>query len=401
MVRSHVLRWSFIGAIAVLAAVIGPAAGVPSSAVAASGCADIDGDGVVHAMDMTYLAAYFAGTVPPAPPQVDLTKDGSISGGDIGSMFSQFDTVTSCQTSPLPKTTMSGGGLVVDANGENAYASDETVEVSRYVLLGSGSFHISVRLTTNPGIVGYQVRLHWDEGVLDLNPRTASENNVWVPNVSPSPESLQVQGPPDDGAGNDAYIELVTAPLKKPESSLLVVPLAQFAFTCQAAGTATIDLSDPGNHTNLVDYPPATEYAPTLTSAQIVCLTPGSDDDQDGCTNAQELGPNERLGGRRDPLSHWDFIDQWIGGAKDRAISGGDIAASVARFGQLRPGGTPTKQEALAEALTPPTNQHGYHASADRNGAIPPEPWDLLPPNGSISAGDHVAVVQSYGHSCM
>jgi hypothetical protein len=39
---------------------------------------------------------------------------------------------------------------------------------------------------------------------------------------------------------------------------------------------------------------------------------------------------------------------------------------------------------------------------ADRNGAIPGQnPWNLAPPDGSVSAGDIAAVVAQYGHSCL
>jgi hypothetical protein len=33
------------------------------------------------------------------------------------------------------------------------------------------------------------------------------------------------------------------------------------------------------------------------------------DTDKDGCTDAQELGPNHALGGQRDPTNFWDFFD--------------------------------------------------------------------------------------------
>ena len=124
------------------------------------------------------------------------------------------------------------------------------------------------------------------------------------------------------------------------------------------------------------------------------------DPDQDGCTTGAEAGQTPGQGGERDPLSLWDVADQWTGGGKDRSVVIGDIGAVIARFGTTR-GSAPTKQEAIDEALTPPLDMTGYHASADRSGLNPNGgPWDLYPPDGSIVIGDIGAVVAQFGHSC-
>lgn len=127
-----------------------------------------------------------------------------------------------------------------------------------------------------------------------------------------------------------------------------------------------------------------------------------TDDDGDGCYTAVELGSNPALGGLRDPSSFWDFMDVWTNDppARDKNVSIGDIGAIVTRFGTMR-ATPPTKPEALAEALTPPTDMTSYHADYDRNGSIPgQDPWDLQPPNGVISIGDIGAAVTQFGHSC-
>jgi hypothetical protein len=116
--------------------------------------------------------------------------------------------------------------------------------------------------------------------------------------------------------------------------------------------------------------------------------------DFDGCSNQREAGTNELQGGDRDPLSFWDFMDQWIAGTRDKAVSGGDIGAVVARYG--------SSGSQNGNPLTPPVSMTGYHVTADRNGSIPgQDPWDLSPPNGTISGGDIGVVVYQYGHSCM
>jgi len=125
------------------------------------------------------------------------------------------------------------------------------------------------------------------------------------------------------------------------------------------------------------------------------------DTDRDGCSDGREVGPNQVAGGQRDPNSFWDFMDQWIGGARGRTVNIGDIGAVVARFGTVRPAGAPAKQEALTEALIPPTDMFGYHPIADRSGADPSQnPWNLLPPDGAITLGDAGAVTAQFGHTC-
>ena len=127
------------------------------------------------------------------------------------------------------------------------------------------------------------------------------------------------------------------------------------------------------------------------------------DGDNDGCTDAQELGPSAALGGRRDPNYFWDFYDVPIGTPpeRDRAVTIGDIGAVVARFGRFRDP-APSKEEALTEALTPPVDQTSYHTAFDRS---PPEQgadvWDAGPPDGQITIGDVGSAVAQFGHSCI
>ena len=126
------------------------------------------------------------------------------------------------------------------------------------------------------------------------------------------------------------------------------------------------------------------------------------DSDGDGCTDAQEFGPQVSLGGQRNPYDFWDFFDTPAGAplARDKVISVGDIGGVVARYGTSRES-PPTTEEALVEALTPPTDLTSYHPAFDRSGSDPAaNPWNLLPPDGIISAGDIGAVVVQFGHTC-
>jgi hypothetical protein len=145
--------------------------------------------------------------------------------------------------------------------------------------------------------------------------------------------------------------------------------------------------------------PPATS-TPTPTSTPT--KQPAGDTDGDGCTDTQENGLSEALGGRRDYLYFWDFMDVYTGEppVRDKTVTAGDIGGVIARFGTFHEPPL-TKGEALAEALTPPTDLNGYHPAYDRSGSDPEaNPWNLLPPDGSISAGDIGAVVIQFGHTC-
>ena len=131
------------------------------------------------------------------------------------------------------------------------------------------------------------------------------------------------------------------------------------------------------------------------TDADTITNGADPDDDNDGCTDLQELGTDPLTGGRRSPHHAWDFMDQYTGSplAKDRVVAIADVAAVVARFGANgNPNGDPF--------VTPP-NATGYHTSADRGGSIPGQNlWNLEPPNGSVSVGDIGAAVAQFGHSC-
>jgi hypothetical protein len=91
---------------------------------------------------------------------------------------------------------------------------------------------------------------------------------------------------------------------------------------------------------------------------------------------------------------------------RDRAVSGGDIAATVARFGSndAGPGAFDRNSDPVSTpnpAVVPSGNRQNYHPAYDRGGSIlGGDPWDLLPPNGSISGGDIAALVVQFGHSC-
>ena len=114
------------------------------------------------------------------------------------------------------------------------------------------------------------------------------------------------------------------------------------------------------------------------------------DDDNDGCSDEQELGPDERLGGRRDPHNFWDFFDP----NRDRAVGLLDFLAVLRHFNTA---GDPSTLD--PDGPEPPPGE--YWALADRGGQAPGgDPWDELPANGSIGLADFLSVLRQFGHTC-
>jgi hypothetical protein len=134
----------------------------------------------------------------------------------------------------------------------------------------------------------------------------------------------------------------------------------------------------------------------------------GTDSDDDGCTDAQEDGLSPQAGGMRDPDNFWDFFDVPTGSPlhRDHAITVGDVGGVVGRFGSND--ATPSTFDRDSDPLTTPNAavvpsgaRANYHPAYDRGGATPGgDPWDLQPPDGSITAGDIASAVVQFGHSC-
>jgi hypothetical protein len=138
------------------------------------------------------------------------------------------------------------------------------------------------------------------------------------------------------------------------------------------------------------------------TDGDTILNSDDTDDDNDGCTDVQEGGSSPSLGGERSAHNFWDFFDVPAGESpeRDKMVNIIDISAVILRFGTVSDP-PPTKEEAFAEAFTPPPDLTSYHAAFDRGGPIPGENlWNLLPPDGSINIIDIAAAVIQFGHTC-
>lgn len=109
------------------------------------------------------------------------------------------------------------------------------------------------------------------------------------------------------------------------------------------------------------------------------------DQDGDGCTDWEELGPDQTKGGLRDPFNPWDYYDVQGsgGGPKDKRIDApNDLLGVMYKYG-LHQG------------------DQGYDAAYDRGPRIGPNAWNLGPPDNSIDLpNDILGVGFSYQHNC-
>jgi hypothetical protein len=108
-------------------------------------------------------------------------------------------------------------------------------------------------------------------------------------------------------------------------------------------------------------------------------LYPDVDGDGDGCTNQLEVGPDETLGGRRDPTNPHDFYDVTGDGNIDLS---NDYFAVLALYGK---------------ATATPGYDDFYDRGPTPTGA---DAWDVSAPDGIIDAIDLNGVINSVGHSC-
>ncbi len=106
---------------------------------------------------------------------------------------------------------------------------------------------------------------------------------------------------------------------------------------------------------------------------------PPGDMDGDGCADAKENGPDETLGGLRDPLNPWDFYD--VNG--DQII---DLSNDIFE---------------VIQHYAPTGTEPEYDVAFDRGPQDGPNVWNMTAPDGVIDlTNDILGVILQYFHSC-
>ena len=207
------------------------------------------------------------------------------------------------------------------------------------------------------------------------NQYTVPEAAGWV--GSPSSLELDAGGNPvityADSLSNDLKLLICNDPFCVGEDETMV-----WADTGDAGPYPSLELDGSGI--------PVISYYRDGSLYLFRCTTPACNDkplpgdsDGDGCTDAQELGTNEELGGRRNPLNPYDFFDPDGNGTVDLFI---DVFAVAAVFG-TQPFGA------------------GYDMDLDRGPPYGEDVWDLRNPDGQVDLfTDIFGVAYQFGHTC-
>ena len=112
-------------------------------------------------------------------------------------------------------------------------------------------------------------------------------------------------------------------------------------------------------------------------------------DDNDACTDVQENGPDETLGGRRNPHNPWDFYD---------------VAGAPPPFGDGNPDqiiDLPNDILGVIQHYAPTGTEPTYDVDFDRGPQIGANAWNMSAPDGVIDLpNDILGVIRQFNHSC-
>ena len=191
---------------------------------------------------------------------------------------------------------------------------------------------------------------------------------------------------------NGASGSCLTSLLPPQPASFYQGSMYTFQLTCtDIPSTSVIELrpsGDPeaGTSGTILHRVDGSHIFPKLSPLTIECLglpEPG-DTDGDGCSDQQEFGNDERMGGQRDYLNPWDYYDVVgpAGGPPDGRIDlPNDILGVLLHFS---PSGAPP-----------------YDVQFDRGHRDGKTLWSMTAPDGVIDLPvDVLGVIYQFGHNC-
>jgi hypothetical protein len=345
-------------------------------------CGDLDGDGFVTELDWVILLSYFGQTVPPAPGAADLNGSGSIGSPDLFVFLGQYSNMVLCQDTPIApeivdsaSQSIGTGGGTVNTGGGDIVEADLTIPAN--ALDGTETVTLdSVPMPLGGAPTSFALSALGD----------AADAPVFYPRVL----DISSGDPTLDEPGTLTFSYTNAAVTQGNEATLGIIHLSGNSW--EYVPVFSRDLVSNTITVKVDSFSIYGIYEPVVT-----------DTDSDGCRDVDEqqtvLG-TQLAGGRRDPLTYWDFYDTPVGTfpdlVKDRAVTGTDFFAVLARFNST---GDPS-----ADPLAAPPAPPAYHPTYDHTGAsIPPsdDPWDVGPPDGAIAGTDFFAVLTNFGHVCV
>ena len=137
--------------------------------------------------------------------------------------------------------------------------------------------------------------------------------------------------------------------------------------------------------------PDGSLYIAEWAGSRIVTLRPPKlpepgDTDGDGCTDQQENGPDETLGGQRDFLNPWDFYD----------VLGPGAALPVDGVVDL-----PNDILGVIQHFAPLGTEPAYDVQFDRGPRLTGPAWNMTAPDGVIDLpNDILGVITQFNHRC-
>ncbi|MCI0890224.1 MAG: hypothetical protein J4O04_05400 [Chloroflexi bacterium] len=244
-------------------------------------------------------------------------------------------------------------------------------------------------------VSGYIAAIAWvhydSQGLVDKKNTAA----LW-PDCDP-PTFFTIQ----DAGVNGAFAACTTSLLPPQPPSFHNGDLYSFSLTCtNSASTNNIQLlpqGDPVAGTEgalFIEHTTGNQIVPSVGGITVNCAAkppklphPG-DSDGDGCSDQQENGPDETLGGQRDYLNPHDFYD--VAGDPNPPQNGAPD------------GVVDLPNDILGVILHHPAGPMGYDVQFDRGTWTGPNSWnDTQGPDGVIDLpNDILGVIEQFNHSC-
>jgi hypothetical protein len=133
--------------------------------------------------------------------------------------------------------------------------------------------------------------------------------------------------------------------------------------------------------------------APKVNDLTIRCTDSATDTDGDHCTDLREVGPDETLGGLRDPQNPWDFYDVLGGfyGPPDGVVDNpNDLLGTIIHYSPM--GYTPGTPSLIGSTT---------FDAFDRGQSAGPNAWNMTAPDGVIDlSNDILGSVFQFHHDC-